>query len=44
MHKQFLSNPYPIFRGLGRKKVKFDSRNFFISLEEINLKNKNLKS
>lgn len=41
MEKKYLNDPFPIFRGLGRRKIKFDSKNFFISLEEINsLKNK----
>ena len=41
MDENFLNNPYPIFRGLGRKKIKFDSINFFISLDEINFLKKN---
>lgn len=35
MDTKYLSFPYPIFRGLGRKKIKFDSKNFFISKEEL---------
>ena len=38
IEKKYLSDPYPVFKGLGRKKMAFDDENFFINIDEINSK------
>ena len=34
--RKYLKRPYPIYRGLGRMKMLFDEKNYFISKEELN--------